>query len=174
MAGRSRLAGLSGRNAGVTVVLILALAALIAGLVLPVMKVEKLIFWEDSYTLVSGSYNLAKEGDWFLAAVLFTFSVLFPIAKLIVTIVIWVRPLVAEKRARWLRIVAQLGKWSMLDVFVVAFLVVLTKSKALGGIAAQPGLYFFCAAVILSAIATAMVEKRLGDAGGGKPGVPAG
>ena len=47
----------------------------------------------------------------------------------------------------------------MLDVFVVAFLVVLTKSKSLGGIAAQPGLACFTVSVLLSMITTVQIER---------------
>lgn len=150
----------------------LSAGLLAAGLCLPVMKVEKLIFWESSYTLVSGSINLARDGDWFLACVLFTFSVLFPIAKLGALALVWFRPMDPRALERRLGVIGQLGKWSMLDVFVVAFLVVLTKSKALGGISAQPGLYVFSAAVVLSMLVTMRVErlaKTAGAQGGAGP-----
>lgn len=153
------------RRLEVPLALLVTAAALVVGLCLPIMKVEKLIFWEDSYTLVSGSYNLAKEGDWFLAVVLFTFSVLFPAAKLWALGVVWFGPMDAVRRGRWLVVIGHLGKWSMLDVFVVAFLVVLTKSQALGGIAAQPGLYLFSMAVVLSMLVAMRVEHLAKKAG---------
>lgn len=143
----------------IPVVLALSTILLAAGLWLPVMKVETLVFWEDSYTLLSGSYNLARDGDWFLAAVLFIFSVLFPISKLGALIVVYFRPLDAERREKLIGVVSQLGKWSMLDVFVIAFLVVLTKSKALGGIAAQPGLVCFTLSVLLSMVGSMQIER---------------
>jgi paraquat-inducible protein A len=51
------------------------------------------------------------------------------------------------------------GKWSMLDVFVVAVLVVTVKLGAIANVEMHYGLYFFSAAVILTMIITARIVK---------------
>ena len=57
------------------------------------------IHWKNTYSVMTGVVGLAKDGDYVLAAVIFFFSIVFPIGKLAALL---------------------LGKWSMLDVFVVA------------------------------------------------------
>ena len=51
------------------------------------------------------------------------------------------------------------GKWSMLDVFVVAVLVVAVKLGTLASVEMRYGLYFFSAAVLLTMFVTARVVR---------------
>ena len=68
--------------------------------------------------------------------------------------------LMARERIEQLyRFVAQLGKWSMLDVFVVAILIVLVKLGPLAKIQPQQGVYWFAAAILLSMITSMYIDS---------------
>ena len=146
----------------------LALAAsaglLAGGLTLPLLEVEKLVFWEQRYSVATGVFGLWSDGEWLLAAVVFFFSVVFPIAKLLLLTCIWFAPADRAHRARLLELLARLGKWSMLDVFIVAILVVATKLGSVASVEALPGVYLFAGAILGSMVATELV-RRIADPG---------
>jgi paraquat-inducible protein A len=52
-----------------------------------------------------------------------------------------------------------LGKWSMLDVFVVAITIVITKISSFAKAEARLGLYFFGASIMLAMLATGWIER---------------
>jgi paraquat-inducible protein A len=138
---------------------ILASAILLGiGLFLPVLTIEKLVVFENTFSVASGIVALVKEGDWFLAAVIFIFSVVFPIAKLAVLWLIWWGEVGKRRRERLLGWLKSMGKWSMLDVFVVALTIVSVKLGALATAQPRVGIYVFGASVLLSMIATWRVE----------------
>jgi paraquat-inducible protein A len=147
------------RRVDVPILLLLSAGLLIAGLLLPVLHTEKLVFWHDSYSILTGILALVEEGYYVLAAILFLFSMIFPAAKLIMLTFVWLARFEATTRARMLRRLEIVGRWSMLDVFVVAVFIVATQLGWL--ISAEPriGLYLFAAAVLMSMIATMIIEK---------------
>ena|ERR1051326_4059494 len=129
------------------------------GLSLPLINVEKLVFWKNEYSVFTGVVNLAKQGEYLLAAVLFFFSMVFPIAKLASLWFLWAIQLSAGKRKTVLHWLGVLGKWSMLDVFVVAILIVAVKMKPMATIQPRVGVYMFGLAILLSMITTAYIER---------------
>lgn len=144
----------------VPILLVAAIVALAFGLTLPVMKVEKAYFWQDDYTLVTGAKGLWEKGEHFLAAVLLLFSGVFPVIKVLLLGVLLVVPVRARPRARIIEFTDAVGRWSMLDVFVVAMFIVLARSKFIATAEPAPGLYVFCAAVVLSMLLS-MELRRL-------------
>lgn len=147
-----------GRPTHVPIVLCLAALALLAGLLLPVMAIETLVFWEDSYSILVGTLALLTEGHLALGCALLLFSVLFPIAKLVALGLLWFRSLPDAVRERALWWTSVLGKWSMLDVFVVAVTLVLTTATSLATARPRAGLYAFGAAVLLSMLLSLELE----------------
>jgi paraquat-inducible protein A len=142
----------------VPVMVFASLSMLLVGLSLPLMRVQKLIFWKNEYSVFTGIVGLFKDNEIVLASVLFFFSMVFPFAKLSALLVLWWAPLAERSRRKLLRCLAVLGKWSMLDVFVVAILIVLVKLGPLASVEPQPGLYFFCLAILASMVTTMYVE----------------
>ena len=130
----------------------LAIALLIAGWFLPTLKLSKFIFGSDEYSIWQSVTGMWQSGDYILALIIFFFSMIFPAAKLGVLGWVWLRPMQDETRQSTLNWVEALGKWSMLDVFVVAVMVVLVKAKALLDAAPMYGIYLFAAAIVLSMI----------------------
>ena len=139
--------------------ILVSVGLLVAGLSLPLMKVEKMVFWKNEYSVFKGVNSLWTQGQYALAAILFFFSVVFPVVKLVALGVLWNVRLAEDKRQTVLRWLGALGKWSMLDVFVVAILIVLVKLGPLANVEPQVGLYVFCAAILASMVTSMYVES---------------
>jgi paraquat-inducible protein A len=133
-------------------------ALLVTGLSKPLMRVEKLVFWKNDYSVFTGIVSLYHDNQLMLAAVLFFFSMVFPFVKLTMLLVLWWAKLGESRRETMLRWLGFLGKWSMLDVFAVAIMIVLVKLGPLASVEPEPGLYFFCGAILASMLTTMYVE----------------
>ena len=134
----------------VPIFLVAAIVTLAFGLSMPVMKVEKAYFWEKDYTLITGAQGLWEKGEYFLASILLAFSGVVPVIKLLLLGALLILPMRPRARARLVDIVDAVGRWSMLDVFVVALFIVLAKSTFIATAEPATGLYLFCAAIVLS------------------------
>lgn len=138
-----------------------ALTLLVLGLSLPIVTVQKKILWttaQNTYSVMGGIADLAANGDYVLAIVVFFFSMIFPFVKLLTLWLIWRVRLYDAQRRNVLQWLGSLGKWSMLDVFAVAILVVLAKLRTLTEVQPQIGIYFFGSAIIASMLTTVLVE----------------
>jgi paraquat-inducible protein A len=135
----------------------------IAGVFFPFFRVTKFWVFRDAISVVSGILTLFREGEYFLFTVLTLFTLVFPSAKLGLLAVIWLeREHDLAKVRRLHGWVESLGKWSMLDVFVVAILIVAMKSAAVAEIHIGLGLYLFTFSVIATQFASAWVARHLG------------
>jgi paraquat-inducible protein A len=143
----------------VPLMLVFAAVSLYFGLSTPLIRVEKAIVLSNDYSVWSGVVGLWEERDWLLAGVVFFFSFVFPIAKLILLFGIWFTPVPQARRVSLLNGLETLGRWSMLDVFVVAILVVATKLEPLASIYPRPGVHWFLAAVLVSMVTTYRVRN---------------
>lgn len=133
----------------------LALAALCLyppALLLPMLHLERLGHSQDS-SLLAGVVTLWSDGHWLLGTVIFLFSVLLPLAKLVALWQLAGPALRARRRAGWYHLVEFVGRWGMLDVLLVAVLVAFVKLGDLVIIAPGPGLLAFMAMVLLSLLA---------------------
>ena len=134
-------------------------ALIVAGLFTPSVYRPKLI-GGDTYTVFGALESLAASGLWALATLVFVFSVMFPLAKTLMAAVIFRIGNTASPRTA--NLMGLLGKWSMLDVFLVAWLVALTQLSELRSLEPRLGLYLFSAGVILNNLATARLSMRAG------------
>jgi len=147
------------RHLGVPALLVLSVVSLCIGLSLPLITIEKMWFWSNEYSVFSGIVGLYRDEQYLLSGVLLVFSILFPSFKLAVLWVLWSFRMSAGRRRAWLERLATLGKWSMLDVFVVAILVVAAKLDVIADVQPRAGVYVFGLAVLLSMFTTALVER---------------
>lgn len=132
------------------------------GVFFPFFHVTKFWVFDSAISVVSGIITLFREGEFFLFTVLTLFTLVFPCVKLGLLALIWLER--AHDLARMRRLhgwVESLGKWSMLDVFVVAILIVAMKSAAVAEIHLGSGLYLFTFSVITTQFASAWVAKHL-------------
>ena len=132
---------------------------------LPVMHATSLGRAEDD-TILGGVAYFWTSGDWALAVIVFIASVLVPMLKLAILAlqaiaahrgVQW-RPL---ERARLHRLVERVGRWSMLDVFVVALTIALVHFGSFADITPGPGALAFGAVVVLTMVASMQFDPRL-------------
>jgi paraquat-inducible protein A len=139
----------------IVILIIVSIVLLIIGLNLPILTIRQL--WNtNTYSILTGVQNLWQEKYYVLAVVIFIFSIIFPIAKLISLSAIWFVRLKEEHRKNLIYWMEVFGKWSMLDVFVSAIIIVWVKLGALASARAENGIYFFAASVLLTMIVSSL------------------
>jgi len=116
----------------------------------PLFTVRRFWIFNNTVTMLGGLGQLFAAGEYLLFVLIGSFSVLFPLAKMLALFPrchgIDLRPAAGI----WVRRLNAMGHWSMLDVFVVAILVVVIKLGDVVRIEIRYGLYLFAAAVIFS------------------------
>jgi paraquat-inducible protein A len=143
-----------------TPLLLLALVFLVLGLWLPALSVEAVPWIEDEISVLDGALVLWDEGQYFLFAVIVVFSILFPALKIILGLWAWLwADLGVRTPLRLVRRIEQLGKWSMLDVFVIAIVVAALNISVITEVWVHEGIYLFTAAVVLSMVVMGRLEK---------------
>ena len=142
-----------------------AIAFYVPAMGLPVMQVSGLGGAENS-TILSGVILFWKMGSYPVAVIIFTASVLIPLIK--VFSLIWlglaasgkVNP-APQSLSKTYHIVEMLGRWSMVDVFVVAILACLVRLGSIMTIVPGPAALSFSAVVILTMFSAASFDPRL-------------
>jgi paraquat-inducible protein A len=145
--------------------LIAAYALYLPANLLPI-TVARSIFGIQQDNVMSGVAYLWSSGSWAIASIVFVASVVVPLLKLfsLTLLVISVQrrwhwdPLQRTRLYRFLEII---GRWSMLDVYVVTVLVALVQVQSLAAITPGSGVLAFAAVVVVSMLATMAFEPRL-------------
>ncbi|CAK7257570.1 MULTISPECIES: paraquat-inducible protein A [unclassified Shinella] len=128
------------------------------GLVLPLVRFEKLYFFDETPSLIDIVVSLWGQGSGGLAVLVALFSIVFPVIKLFAIALEATAPTPPEGKANWLaRLLPILGKWSMMDVMLVALVIVAAKTSGMASAFTQPGLWFYAA----SAIMTGLLQMKL-------------
>ncbi|MCE9663894.1 paraquat-inducible protein A [Halomonas sp. M5N1S17] len=117
-------------------------------------------------TIIGGVVELIQMGSWPIAAVIFTASVIVPVGKLVALswlclVVKRSNELNAGTRTRLYRLTEFIGRWSMVDVFVVAILVALIRAGSLMSITPGPAALAFGSVVVLTMLAAMTFDPRL-------------
>lgn len=133
--------------------------------VLPIMETGSL-FGTQTDTIMSGVAYLWASGSWPIAVVVFFASVAVPLLKILALafLLISVQRRSAwqsHQRARLYRLVEYVGRWSMLDIYVVTILTALVQIQSLATIRAGPGAVVFGAVVVLTMFAAMTFDPRL-------------
>jgi len=148
-----------------TALLITAIILYIPALALPIMTVTS--FGRQSQdTILSGIIYLFADGLWFIGSVVFVASILVPILKLLtLAYLLWsVRQnhqAHQQIRQRLFKLTEFIGRWSMIDVFVITLLVALVQFGIIMSIRPEPAALAFAAVVILTMIAVETFDPRL-------------
>ena len=163
---RLRSAPLSSRSRGRAAAFAISAAImLIPANVLPVLSMD--VPGEmRSDTIFSGIVALCEQGLWPLAAIVFTASFLVPFLKLggLGWLLLATRRPVGEGALGLTKLYVTLdfiGRWSMLDVFLVAFLAGTVRFGAVATVRPQPGIVAFAAAVVFTMLATDAFDPRM-------------
>lgn len=145
--------------------LVSAMVLYVPANILPVMETES-IFGSQRDTILSGVAFLWSSGSWPLAIIVFVASIVVPLLKMLslLTVLIAVHLGVRRHRAdlaRLYRLLEVIGRWSMLDIYVVAILVTLVQIKLLATVTPGTGAAAFGAVVVLTMLATMSFDPRL-------------
>ena len=132
---------------------------------LPIMHMTSL-GQRRSDTILSGAEFLLAHGMWPLALIVFVASIVVPLVKMLILTYLLLsvqlhsaaRPL---DRTRLYRFTEFVGRWSMVDVFVVTVLVALVHLGSLAEVAAGAGAVFFGGVVVLTMLAAKTFDPRL-------------
>ena len=133
--------------------------------VLPIMTVSSLGKGDPS-TIMSGVIQLVQHGMIPIAAVCFLASILVPTCKLVgIALLLYSvqrrQPLSARQRIWMYRFIEFIGRWSMLDIFVIAILVAVVNFGRLASVEADLGAIAFASVVILTMLAAVTFDPRL-------------
>lgn len=117
-------------------------------------------------TIMSGVMALLEHGMWPLALLVFFASITVPMAKLTGMIYLL---LSVQRKSRWrpkdrtvlYRVTEVIGRWSMIDIFMISILVALVKLQAIATIEPGPGAISFAAVVVITMIAANSFDPRL-------------
>ncbi len=121
---------------------------------LPILRIEQLGITSES-SIISGTLELLQHGNWFVGGVVFLFSIVFPLTKIVLLLELSMLELLHRKhKARTLRLMEQLGKWSMMDVMLLAFMVMLVKLGDLVEFHFGPAIVAFVLCVAMSMFAS--------------------
>ena len=139
--------------------LMASFALLLSAYIAPLMMVRKAFLLSETFSLMDTLISLLTGREWGLSFILILFSFLFPIAKIVLAIVTW---FILNRRGpillKILFLIDRVGKWSMLDVLIVALIVVGLKASFITDVAVHPGIYLFAGSLLLSMVITARIK----------------
>jgi paraquat-inducible protein A len=143
----------------------LSLAALVLFIpanTLPILSMNRMGYQSES-TIWQGVIDLWKTGTPGIAILVLLCSIVIPLAKifgLFYLCLTWQKHS-SKQNSKLLRFIEIIGRWSMLDVFLVAILVAIVKLGSFASIKPELGLVAFAGVVVLTMIASANFDSRL-------------
>lgn len=138
---------------------------LIPANVLPVMTVIYLGSGEPS-TIIGGALELYHNGLWGIALIVFVASIAVPVMKLVGLVILclivqWRLNVSPRQAMRVYRVVNGIGRWSLLDLFMISILVALVDMGAIAEVNAGPGSTAFATVVVVTMFAVRAFDPRL-------------
>ena len=145
------------------ILLIAAPFCLAMGLVLPLVRFDRLYFFSDTPSLLAIIASLWHSGNGLLAGVVALVSIGLPTLKLV--------SLAVEAMGKggggvlFERILPQLSRWAMMDVLLVAIVIAAAKSSGLASAFTQAGLWFYAGSTIISGLLHVLLRTESGPKG---------
>lgn len=144
---------------------VMGLICYIPANVFPMLE-TKTLFQVDESTIIGGAVELAHHGAIGIAAIILIASVVIPLGKFwaVAFLAISVKQQNAasnHQRQFMYEIVEYIGRWSMIDIFVVAILSSLVQLKSLATINPGPASIFFALSVIFTMLAAQAFDSRM-------------
>ena len=141
--------------------LVVSTLLLIAGFFAPMLTLTKFIMFSNSFSIITGIWQLLLDGKVFLFILIAGFSIILPLAKIILLFnLLHPKTTHPNRRKKLLHLMHDYGRWAMLDVMVVAILIVTVKLGAIASIEIHAGLYIFGLAVLLIMFITHQVVSH--------------
>ncbi len=134
-------------------VLLFATLLLAAGWFAPIMTVRQWMLFDESVSLLQGVGALWDHSEYVLLGMVVIFSFIFPVIKIFLTLRLWRSPnIVAAGFEKRMRRLETLGKWSMLDVFVIALFVAALNISLIMDVFVHWGIYLLASGVLVSMV----------------------
>ena len=135
------------------------------GFITPMLTITKFMVVHNSLSIISGIKQLFLDGQYLLFIVIAGFSIVLPVAKILLLFnLLHPNTTHPDRRKKLLHMMHDYGRWAMLDVMVVAILIVTVKLGAIASIQIHAGLYIFGAAVLLIMFITQQVVSMNSNA----------
>lgn len=146
--------------------LVAAMVLYLPANLLPIMETESIVLGNHNDTIMSGIVLLWKSGSWPLAMIVFVASIMVPLLKMLAMLVILIAVhqgvhVHCHDLAKLYRLLEIVGRWSMLDVFVVAILVTLVQLQLVAHVTPGKGALAFGAVVVMTMLSTMSFDARL-------------
>ena len=152
-----------------------ALAVLISAVTLgvsyslPTVTFRAILKPVETYSIWGGIESLWEDGNFILAPTVFLFSMVFPIGKLVALTLLLAGTVREGNRVHWLRWLHLLGKWSMLDVFIVGVFVAAVQLGFVADASSRWGIHVFALSIVMSMGCTWYVARVFGGHGTPRP-----
>ncbi len=144
---------------------LMGLVAYVPANLLPIMITSTLGSTSED-TIMSGVIALAQSGSWFVAAVIFIASICIPVTKFV-----FIAGLALSLHFQWdmsehtrhllHKITELIGRWSMIDVFVVAILAALIQLGAILSVEPGLGINAFALSVVFTMLSATSLDARM-------------
>ncbi|RMF43969.1 MAG: paraquat-inducible protein A [Planctomycetota bacterium] len=137
-----------------------ALILYFPAMLLPILEIEKLGHRHVS-SLLGGTIDLISHGNLFVGLIVLAFSIVLPLVKLVALIELSYTAIAQRQHRAWTyRLVEWSGRWSMMDVLLLALLVTLVKLGDLVAFQLGPAVVAFVLCVALSMIASLVFDPH--------------
>jgi paraquat-inducible protein A len=132
---------------------------------LPIIRVDFMGI-PDRATIMDGIIYFFQHGSYLIGLLIFTASIVVPICKIagLIFLLFSTRPCsvkLLRRKTRMFRFITFIGRWSMLDIFVIALLSVLVNFGFFSSVHAAPAATYFCIVVITTMLAVAAFDPRI-------------
>ncbi|MBM1219563.1 paraquat-inducible protein A [Ponticoccus sp. SC2-23] len=144
---------------------VLGVAAYIPANLYPMLRTQTLVETQEA-TIVGGAIELMQHGSYGIAIVILVASVLIPVAKFLCIAFLAMSsqsatPVSASARQQLYEIVEYVGRWSMIDVFVVAILASLVQLDYAATVNPGPASLSFALSVIFTMLSAQAFDSRI-------------
>lgn len=132
---------------------------------LPIMRVDFLGVPESS-TILDGILYFFNDGSYGIGIIILAASILVPVFKIIGLIIILLtiksgKNHFLKQKTKMFRFIEFIGRWSMLDIFVIALLTVMVDFGFLTSTHTAPGATYFCIVVAATMTAAIVFDPRI-------------
>ena len=142
------------RNIILSFLIIMGTIFFALGIIMPVIKFTTIYVWTNEHSIATIVYALYENQEYFLCAVLFMFSIVFPFLKLFYLLTLVTTPdFSPEFRKKSFNTIEWLGRYSMTDVMILAIIIFYMNSSGYTEADVLPGAYFFAASVLITMFA---------------------
>lgn len=152
-----RLQNLPHRQLLIRALVIGSLVLLVTGATTPLLTTERFYFFSNTFSLASGLRQLVANDQFLIAFVIGLFSLCVPVVK---AVVIWLASSNGSTHRRLPALADRFGKWSMLEVFVAALLIVALKLGPVVDATLHYAAYLLAASVLLSGAAAQLLDAE--------------